>query len=218
MIKYSRFIHVLVLCTFFLPFFRSGCNTPSAEEKLNAEQQHQADSIAICTRNADSIAGISDIILPDSFSNDSTTESITEIDTMDFRAPFKTKQDSIKNDKEKSISQQIVEAFPIFRILLNPEPNIYTGIGTTINVFPYFFLFGTFLSLLVLLVSFLVKFIERKAQKTILLLEILAFIFLYNASSYDYWGEELWGYWVSFAAIILLTLFDFYIWWKSRKA
>lgn len=208
MIKYSRFIHVLVLCTFFLPFFYTGCGGPSAEEKLKAEDQ----------RKADSIAGTSDILISDTFYNDSSNESITELDTTNDTTPFIAKQDTSKNDKEKSISQQIVEAYPIFKIFLNPKPNIYRGIGTTINVFPYFFLFGTFLSLLFLLVSFLVKFLEKNAQKTILVLEVIAFIFLYNASSYDYWGEKLWGYWVSFTAIILLILFDFYMWWKNRKA
>lgn len=134
----------------FSSFFYTGCGGPSAEEKLKMEEQRLADSIAISSRSVDSIATIGETTLPDSFCDDSSNESNTEIDTTNDTTPFIAEQDTTKNDKEKSISQQIVEAYPIFKIFLNPKPNIYTGIGTTINVFPYFYMFGTFLSLLFL--------------------------------------------------------------------
>ncbi len=214
MIKYSRFIHVLILCTFFLPFFHSGCGSPSAEEKLKMEAQHQADSIAEATREMDSLVSL----YPDTFqanisySADSTAVS-EPVDT-------NAKENQVFNylNDDENLSLTIIKKFPILKPLLNPEQNVYTGLGTAINLFPLMFLFGAFLSMLFLLVGFLVKFLEKSALKTILFLEIIAALFLYNAAPFDVWGEKLLGYWVSFTAIILLILYDSYMWCKSRKA
>lgn len=214
MIKYSLFLHVLVLCTFFLPFFQSGCGGPSAEEKAKQEAQNQVDSIAEATREMDSLVSIySDTIkieipIVDTNNNDTTA----------FENNDKENDAANSNKKEDYLSSTLTKKYPFLKIILNPEPNVYTGIGMSINALPYVFQFGTFLSVLFLLISLAGKFLDKSAFKTILFLEVIAALFLYNAYIlFDLSGEKLWGYWVGFTSIIMLILFDFYIWRQQRK-
>ncbi len=213
MIKYSRFLHVLVLCTFFLPFFQSGCGGPSAEEKAKQEAQRQADSIANATREMDSLMSFE----PDTFqANIGNSEySATVSEPIDTIAKNNEAFNYLNDDENLSLT--IIKKFPILKPLLNPEQNVYTGLGTAINLFPLMFLFAAFLSMLFLLVGFVVKFLEKSALKTMLFLEIIAALFLYNAAPFNVWGEKLWGYWVGLSSSLILILFDFYIWWQQRN-
>lgn len=211
MIKYSRFLHVLVLCTFFLPFFQSGCG--SAEEKAKQEAQHQADSIAKATREMDSLMILDSDTFQANISYNADSITVSEpVDTI-------TKENQVFNylNDDENLSLTIIKKFPILKPLLNPEQNVYTGLGTAINLFPLMFLFGTFLSMLFLLVSSVVKFLDKSALKTILFLEMTTALFLYYAAPFNVWGEKLWGYWVGLISIFILILFDFYIWWQQRK-
>lgn len=214
MIKYSRFLHVLVLFTFFLPFFYSGCGGSGAEEKAKQEAKHQADSIAEVTREMDSLVSL----YPDTFQANISynTDSTTVSDSIDTIAKDNQVFNYLNDDENLSLT--IIKKFPILKPLLNPEQNVYTGLGTVINLFPLMFLFGAFLSMLFLLSGFVVKFLEKTALKTILFLEVIAALFLYNAAPLDVWGEKLWGYWVGLTSILILILFDFYIWWQQRKS
>jgi hypothetical protein len=212
MIKYSRFLHVLVLCTFSLPFFQSGCGSPSAEEKAKQEAQHQADSIAKATREMDSLMSIE----PDTI--ETPLVDTNHIDTSAIgNSPNQNDADN-SNNKEEYLSGILTKKYPFLKIFLNPEPNVYTGIGMSMNALPYVFQFGTFLSVLFLLISLAGKFLDKSAFKTILFLEVIAALFLYHAYIlFDISGEKLWGYWVALTSILLLILFDFYIWWQQRR-
>ncbi len=214
MIKYSRLLHVLVLCTFFLPFFYTGCGGPSAEEKAKLEAQHQADSITKITYKIDSLATIN----PDTFEIQTPLTETNNIDTAAIENNLKENNADNSNDKEENLSTTLTKKYPILKIFLNPEPNIYTGIGMSINVLPFVFQFGTFLSLLFLIISLVVKYLEKSVLKTILFLEMIAAFFLYNSFIlFDLSGEKLCGYWVGLASIFILILFDFYVWWQQRK-
>lgn len=214
MIKYSRFLHVLVLCTFFLPFFYTGCGGPSAEEKAKQEAQHQADSIANATREIDSLKSLDS----DTIEIETPLGNTNNIDTSAIENNDKENDAANSNKKEEYLSTTLTKKYPFLKIFLNPEPNVYTGIGMSINTLPYVFQFGTFLSLLFLLISLAGKFLEKSPVRINLFLEIIAAFFLYNAFIlFDFSGEKLWGYWVGLTSIFMLILFDFYIWWQQRK-
>jgi hypothetical protein len=213
MIKYSRLLHVLVLSTFFLPFFYSGCGGPSAEEKAKQEAQLQADSIAKATSGMDSLMSFE----PDTFQANIGNSEYSATVSMPIDTIAKNNEAFNYLNDDQNLSLTIIKKFPILKPLLNPEQNVFTGLGTAINLIPLMFIFGTFLSMLFLVVGFLVKFLEKTVLKTILFLEIIAALFLYNAAPFNVWGEKLWGYWVGLASIIILLLFDFYVWWQQKK-
>jgi hypothetical protein len=214
MIIYSRFLHVLVLCTFFLPFFYTGCGGPSAEEKAKQEAQNQADSIAEATREMDSLVSLDS----DTVETKIPLVNTNNIDTPAIENSFNENDADKSNNKEEYLSATLTKRYPFLKIFLNPEPNVYTGIGMGINALPYVFQFGTFLSLLFLIISLAGKFLEKSLVRINLFLEIIAAFFLYNAFIlFDFSGEKLWGYWVALTSILLLILFDFYIWWQQRN-
>lgn len=213
MINYSRFLHVLVLCTFFLPFFYSGCGGPSAEEKAKQEAQRQADSIVKATSEMDSLMSFE----PDTFQANIGNSEYSATVSMPIDTIAKNNEALNYLNDDENLSLTIIKKFPILKPLLHPEQNVYTGLGTAINLFPLMFLFGAFLSMLFLLVGFVVKFLEKSAFKTILLLEIIAALFLFNAAPFNFWGKELWGYWVALTSILILILFDFYVWLKTKN-
>jgi hypothetical protein len=214
MIKYSRFLHVLVLCTFFLPFFQSGCGGPSAEEKAKQKAQRQADSIAKATSEMDSLMGLES----DTIEIETPFVDTSHIDTSAIgNSPNQNDADN-SNNKEEYLSAILTKKYHFLKIFLNPEPNVYTGIGMSMNALPYVFQIGTFLSVLFLLISLAGKFLDKSAFKTILFLEVIAALFLYHAYIlFDISGEKLWGYWVALTSILILILFDFYICWQQRK-
>lgn len=203
---YSKLIHVIVFATFFLPFFQNGCG-PSAEEKVKTEQKRQADSIANANTLKDSVASQKNKPVI------SVTDSI-DIDSTDA-ADLKTYHDIPQ--KEKRISVELAEQFPFLKSLLNPAEAISTGAGSIIDCSPYILTVSTFLCMLLLLVSFILKFIDKRALNAIIFIELLSFIALYYAVPITWLGEKLWGYWVCFYAIIVLLAFDIYVRIKNKK-
>ena len=201
---YSKIIHVIVLVTFFLPFFQNGCG-PSAEEKVKAENKRLADSIANATAIADSIA-------------QQTNEPVIseEIDSIHIDSSIVSKPINTTTEKEKRISVQVAEEFPFLKPLLNHDGDISTGVGSVIDSSPYFVFIYTSLCLLLLLISFVIKFIDKKALNTIIFTELLSIVALYNAVPITLFGDKLWGYWVCFYSIILLIVLDIYVRIKNK--
>ncbi|MES2380081.1 MAG: hypothetical protein V4538_03510 [Bacteroidota bacterium] len=202
---YSKLIHVIVFTTFFLPFFQNGCG-PSAEEKVKAENKRLADSIAKITAIQDSIA-----------LQKNEPVASEEIDSIIIDSNIVSKSNNTTTEKEKRISVQVAEQIPLLKPFLNPTEDISTGVGTIIDSLPYFAFVCTFLCLLLLLISFVIKFIDKKALNTIIFTELLSIVALYNAVPITLFGENLWGYWFCFYAIIALVVFDIYVRIKNKK-
>jgi len=64
---------------------------------------------------------------------------------------------------------------------------------------------------LLLIISLIIKFMEPDARKTIVLIEIIALLFLYNAEPYTWSSEKLWGFKVCVTSLVILIIYDFYI-------
>jgi hypothetical protein len=157
-------------------------------------------------------------LCPDTIEIETPLVDTSYIDTSAFGNSFNENDADKSNNKEEYLSATLTKKYPFLKIFLNPEPNVYTGIGMSINALPYVFQFGTFLSVLFLLISLAGKFLDESAFKTILFLEVIAALFLYHAYIlFDISGEKLWGYWVALTSILILILFDFYICWQQRK-
>lgn len=204
---YSKIIHVIVFATFFLPFFENGCG-PSAEEKLKAENRRQVDSIAKYTAMEDSIASQKNEPL--------VSEEIDSIN-MDTSIISKPINANTTTEKEKRVSVQVAEQFPFLKPLLSPTENISTGVGAIIDSSTYFVFIYSSLCLLLLLISFVIKFIDKKALNTIIFIELLSIVALYNALPITLFGNKLWGYWFCFCAIIALVVFDVYVRLKNKQ-
>ncbi len=186
--RISKILHWIVLLSFFLPFFYTGCQPESKEEK----EQAKLDSIEMANNPIDSLA-------PENSENDTLSS---------------TKSDSTNSEKEKKdelLSIKIAHKFPYLKPLLIPEKDTYSGIAVALDSFFYLFFFGVFNSFFLLIISLTAKFIQKEARKLIVFLEILSIIFLSISHPYSFDSKTLWGFWVCLGLIILLTVYDFYL-------
>jgi hypothetical protein len=196
---YSITLHFATLCCFFLPFFYTGCG----EEKT--PETTRVDTTAASTR---------DSLLSSKPTPKDTTQKMTsspEDSVPKFSAS--SKQDSaIKaaNDND-DLSLKICLKLPFLRPFLVSKPDTYSGIALVINMSQYFIYYAIVFSVLLLLLSLLIKYIEPSARFSILLLEGISLICLFFSEANALESKELWGYWVAFSCLFVLAFLDGYI-------
>ncbi len=212
-LRISKGLNWLTLLCFFLPFFYTGCGE-SAEEKAAAEKA-KADSIA-AVESIHKQASITDTIKPDQNSISSSTNDTTPVITEnDVTTDNTLSIPGISNDP-KSTTQKIIERFPFLKPLLTPKENTVTGIATVLDVTPYILGCLIFICFLFLILTLIIKYIDKNAIRTIGLLEALAFVCLIF-SDYPLLSEKLWGYWVGLFFLLVLMIYDFYLIFLSKR-
>ena len=144
------------------------------------------------------------------------TKSIEETNGSNIAQTDTSKTEMLKPDtkqkkEDKTPAEYLSNNFSFLRPILMPIEYTYSGLGTIINTMFFIRIFSIVISILLLILSLLVKFIENKARKTIVLLDALAFVFLVIAIPATLGYEILWGFWVAVIFSLALTLYDFYI-------
>lgn len=108
-----------------------------------------------------------------------------------------------------------------FRWLLMHGERDYTGFGMAINGLPLLSYAGTFFVLLLLLILIFVRWFDKTAWKTLLLLDtVIVVLFFFSQPWFSY--ESLWGYWVVFWLTVAMLIQDVatqvWPWWQRRKS
>jgi len=227
----SKILHILAILSFLLPFFYNGCGGPSAEElaKKAADSARVSDSIAQLkfdsSRIADSIAMTRQPI------NDSTSKNLVKtnkIETTDLLTKQDSQNDSVVsksfsknenkcwNEMEDSYSDELITEYPFLSIILKPNTDTYTGLGSVFNMFCLIYMFSLTISFILLIIGLLIKFIEPSAFKTAIVLEIFILIGIIITEFPSFSYEKLWGYWIALSLASLLLLYDIYIIIKNK--
>ena len=205
--KYSRLLHIATIFCFLLPFFYNGCNMVSAADKKKAEDKRIQDSIENVCRSIDSLNALksyADFIKSDTAQNDTIKKQILKVisDTADKKSQY--------------LSEEVAKEYKFLKPILIPNENIHTGLATVIDTFPYITNFSIFISLLLLIISLTIKFIDVNSKKSIGLLDILSLIFLSITQSGFFTSQTLWGFGVCLTVLILLTIYDLYLIWLEK--
>jgi hypothetical protein len=202
--RFSKVIHTAVLCSFFLPFFFTGCGNKKQDDGSEIDAtENTANLETTTTEDTSSINYTSTIVENQTPKVDSSNKESNLVIT--------DSNSSLNQMKPKYISERICNTFEFLRPLLIPELNTYTGIGVVIDSIPATPFFSAFISLLFLFISLLIKYIEKNARISIVLLESLALIFLIMATPYSFTSHKLWGYAVALVLIAFLIVYDLYI-------
>ena len=214
--KYSRLLHIATIFCFLLPFFQTGCNWgPSAAERRAAENKRIQDSI----ENAQKYSDSTDLNLNNS--HDTIEQSDTpQVDTVNEQVSINNADTVHKKVDKKSdyLSEEIVKKYEFLSPILIPKEDIHTGLATVIDIIPYIPQFSIFISFVLLIISFIIKFVDVESKKTFIgLLDSLALIFLVITQSAFIFSETLWGYWVCLTALFLLTIYDLYLIWLDKR-
>jgi hypothetical protein len=218
----SRLLQIVLLLTFFLPFFPEGCSdegTNAEIEKMRADSIARADSITLVDSvlkihpniNIDSFLTVQNRLLakPDSINNvnkvfhDSATTQTDSIADKDDSVHFKTSENLSKKSK-------------LLKTILRPHNN-YTGIGFIVDTFEeYIIFFGALTAFLFFILGLIIKY--KDFNNSFNWINIIAWILLlftnpiinWNVSiiNWDFWSDKLWGYWVCLVFGIIMIIYD----------
>lgn len=209
MLKYSKSIHVLTLLTFLLPFFYTGCESKeSIEEK---EKQASNDVVAI-----DSIPtqSLQDTFTLNNFKEEEAIKSLTEKSTTDN---FKNKTEG---DNSELLSERIVKHSPALKPLLVPDKDTYSGIGYILDSYAYYSAYCLPIAFLLIVICFIIKFIEPNSIKSIAILNAFSLIFLLISNPLSVFSEpqKKWGFWVCVVVLTLQITYDTFLLFKYLKS
>jgi hypothetical protein len=215
-IQVSKIIHWITICCFFFPFFYTGCGE-KAEEATSDEVVIQDSTYSDTTLNHELFTDSISL----TFSDSSKQQNVSESDSSSVMTT-ESKQDTAKAKAKKDtdeLSQRICNKFGFLQFILIPEPYTYTGLALVIDIIPFLPYLSIFLCFLFLIISLVVKFMEPNASKSIVLFELLALIFIFIAEPYYSWGmgDKLWGIWLTTLFLIILSVYDIYLFRRLRK-
>ena len=122
------------------------------------------------------------------------------------------------SDDKTGLSQRLSKRFPIIAPIFISRECTRTGLGMVVDTIPYLSIFSIFIALLLICISLLIKFIEKSAQVTIVILELIALIALFKTQPvYFITYVKLWGFWVATSLVCILVLFDTIIIFINKK-
>ncbi len=219
--SYSKRIHLVVFCCFLFPFFYTGCGGPS-EEEIAAKEKSRQDSITAFTAAKNGTIAVYDTAKQKPAAvttTDTTKPAIVENKDTTIQQAIVHPKDKDKDDEEKNstLSEKIVKQLPILKPLLVPKEKTFSGIASVIDTAMYLPFYSVFLSFLLLVLSLVVKYMDAQARTTIAMLNTLALISLYVSTHFSGYSEDLWGFWVAFSFVLLLTAFDIFVAVKNKR-
>lgn len=187
--RYSRILHWIAVLSFLFPFLFDGCGNTNEKTKTSLDTIDTTFIECNDTANLDSIPVSSN----DTFTSNETSQN---------------------SNKEKSLSEIISNKIPFAKLFLIPSEGNRSGLAIVIDTMQYIKYFGIFLSFLFLVFGISIKYLEAKAIKTILLIDILALIAIsiYEPPPIILMNyEKRWGFWFYLIVISLITIYDLLI-------
>ncbi len=235
--KLSKAFHYLTLSSFLLPFFYDGCGPdaggqpygpgfgPSPEEKFAMEK---AKSDSILAIKKDSLETFKFVIINNTDDTNAEDEKVKWISNEniinDYVSNSKQIYTKIENnsgydsDDKTGLSQRLSKRFPFIAPILISREYTRTGLGMVIDTVPYLSIFSIFIALLLICISLLIKFIEKSAQVTIVILELISLIALFITQPvYFITYAKLWGFWVATTLACILVIYDLFVIIMNKK-
>lgn len=204
--KFSKTLHFAVILCFALPFFfHEGCQNASS----SGDDIPVTDSITLDTS---------------ANTTDTTTLSETPADSI-VNAPVESININADNQPAETAvaGQDLINQKDNFResgawkLFFEPKKDHYSGLGE-IYMNLYFLKFISIsIAFLLIIVSLVIKFIESKARKSILLLHALSLIALLIYSPAAEKFDRLWGFWIVLILFASLIAVDVYQMRKENK-
>lgn len=186
LLKYSRLLHWLTYLCLCLPFFYTGCKKAEAA----VEETVQIDTTSVSPELANSV-------IIDSIAINKEHKSNVE-------------EESKPEEIEKTLSETLSKEYAFLQPVLVSKDNTFSGLAMIIDSGRYVVVFSVFVYLLLSILSLIVKYLDSKAIKTIVLLDTIALLFLIISEPIGINNERLWGFWVAIILFSAVTILDIY--------
>lgn len=191
---FSRLLQFSIVLSFLLPFFFVGCEK-SDESATAADTTIAVDTLQVIPSN--SATHSSDSL---SAKMNETKDSIqtTSNDTID------------ENKKESTFSEELIVEHEWLRPFLMPDRGVFTGLGLVVNVIIQSIFFTIIFAFVLILIGLSIKFLEKSAIKSQILLNILALVLLFLYTPDIFSVQRLWGFGVCISLLVLTIAVDVY--------
>jgi len=205
--KISRYLQIILLLTFFLPFFPSGCIESSYEDSVDSLEVTEAPVSQIDSSCTDS-----------SYITDTSLSINPGIDTLtvDSLKDKSRSHDTSSNSAKETISDNLIKRVSFLKYFLKFDYK-YSGIGYIIDTILLMVIgFGIIISFVLWLIGL---FLKNKGNKWFHVLNIAGLLLFYitNPIVVGFYNQKLWGYWVCFWWAVAMIILDLYIFFKMRK-
>ncbi len=191
---FSRLLQFSIVLSFLLPFFFVGCEK-SGESATAADSTAIADTLHVMP--SDSTA----------HSTDSSSATISEL--KDSTQPA-TNDTIYENQKESTFSEELINEDEWLGPFLMPESGVFTGMGLIVNVIKPSLFINIIFAFFLILIGLSIKFLEKSAIRTQLLINFLAIIFLFLYTPDVFGVHRLWGFGVCLMLLVLTIALDAY--------
>lgn len=191
--KYSRLLHSMTFLCLCLPFFYTGCKKAEAA----AETTVQIDTTSIEPELANAVK-------IDSIAINKQQKSIV-------------KEESKTEEIEEKLSETLSKKYTFLKPILVSEKNTFSGLAMIIDSGSYIVVFSIFIYFLLSILSLTIKYLDSKAIKIIVLLDVLALLFLIISEPIGFFNYRLWGLWVAIVLFSAVTILDIYILTKYHQ-
>jgi len=195
-IFHSRILHGVLILSFTLPFFYTGCERIPFQEETKIEADMPADNSEIVDTT---------VVEP-------TTTLTNESDTT-----YAKQQVGNQYNEDETLSRQLANKARIWKMLLEPDEYRYTGLGAVANTLPYYDCFSIFNAFLFVFISLLFKLLNPLLSIQTWILEFLALIFLFSAQFWGWNNEILFGYWTAFTLLLSIIVLDGFLIYYLKK-
>ncbi|MDB5273946.1 MAG: hypothetical protein JWO58_2313 [Chitinophagaceae bacterium] len=199
---YTRLLQFCIVFSFFLPFFFTGCEQNSSEESAALDSTATVDSMAL--------------VPADTMMVDSTDYNITDSSQTTDAETNDTLSTAKNINPDEPLSRTIARRYTWLRPLLISGDHNDSGAALVIDITKYFMFLSIILALLLIKVNLIIKFIDRQAIVSQILLNSIALLFLcvYEPAAFSY--NILWGYWVCIGLLATTVVVDVYRLLRTR--
>ncbi|HEY5509359.1 MAG TPA: hypothetical protein VIK29_11845 [Paludibacter sp.] len=204
-IRISKYLQVMVLLSFLLPFFPKGCEQKKSEDAMTMEQMNEVKpTVTDSTTEKKEVATHEGLLQPnksfpsDSISNDSLM-ALCET----------TKQESA----HLTLTEKLSAKSPLLELILLPSTN-YSGLGYVMDMlessYVYANQFGVVIGFLFLLLGLIIKL--KDFNNLFMYFNALAVYMVFITKPMLFAGStRLWGFWVCMVLMIIMVAYDLYV-------
>jgi hypothetical protein len=204
-IRISKYLQVLVLLTFLLPFFPKGCEQKKSDEAMVMKQIKEVKPVVTVSETENGAAVNGGLLQPNkTFPSDSI--SIDSLMTLSEEA-------TPKSEKQLTMTEKLSAKSPLLKLILLPSTN-YSGLGYVMDMLEssigYANQFGVVIGFMFLLLGLIIKL--KDFNNLFMFFNALAIPMVFVTKPMLFAGStRLWGFWVCLGLMVIMLAYDLYV-------
>ena len=205
-IRISKYLQIIVLLSFLLPFFPKGCEQKKSDEALSIQKIDEVQPPEINTATENNEESTHEGLLSPNKSFPSDSISIDSLMMLN-------EEKSIQSEKNLTLTEKLAAKSPFLKLILLPSTN-YSGLGYVMDMlessYGYANQFGVVIGFMFLLLGLIIKL--KDFNNLFMYFNALAIPMVFITKPMLFAGAtRLWGFWVCMGLMVLMLAYDLYV-------